>query len=148
VSAPDSTPLGLGLFFVYTQGRRSCVAPTLGWMIERRWRSKTARDPRAGRPTNRAIRDLRDAGGEAAVDGDGVAGDVVVFDEHEDGVGDLGGRAFAWRGIRTSRLSFFCSALMCSWNFVRMTPGATQLTRMLSLASSRARARVSWGARP
>lgn len=36
---PDATPLGLARFFRHTQGRRSCVAPTLGWRMERRWRS-------------------------------------------------------------------------------------------------------------
>lgn len=32
-------PGGVGTHFHGSQGRRSCVAPTLGWMMERRWRS-------------------------------------------------------------------------------------------------------------
>ena len=38
IHAPDGTLSGFSPLFAQTQGRRSCVAPTLGWMMERRWR--------------------------------------------------------------------------------------------------------------
>jgi hypothetical protein len=34
-----ATPLGLMFWLLGTQGRRSCLAPTLGFVVERRWRS-------------------------------------------------------------------------------------------------------------
>jgi hypothetical protein len=34
-----ATPLGLDAWVTGTQGRRSCLAPTLGFVVERRWRS-------------------------------------------------------------------------------------------------------------
>jgi hypothetical protein len=34
-----ATPLGLMFWAMGTQGRRSCLAPTLGFVVERRWRS-------------------------------------------------------------------------------------------------------------
>jgi len=33
-----ATPLGLGRFWISSQGSRSCFAPTLGWRTKRRWR--------------------------------------------------------------------------------------------------------------
>jgi len=46
----DGTPLGVrGDWGLGTQGRRFCVAPTLGWRSERRWRS--SRTWHADRPT-------------------------------------------------------------------------------------------------
>ena len=43
-----------------------------------------------------------------------------------------------WSGMRTARLWALASGVIFSWNRVRMMPGATQLTRMLSSATSRA----------
>jgi hypothetical protein len=37
-----ATPLGLMVWWMGTQGRRSCLAPTLGFVVERRWRSMPA----------------------------------------------------------------------------------------------------------
>jgi hypothetical protein len=37
-------PAGVGVVLSRSQGSRSCVAPTLGWKIERRWRSDATQD--------------------------------------------------------------------------------------------------------
>jgi hypothetical protein len=39
-----ATPLGLMFWSMGTQGRRSCLAPTLGFVVERRWRSSLMPD--------------------------------------------------------------------------------------------------------